>query len=115
MKITIPDRQHPSLNQWTRWHWTKKSRVKKSWEQEIALRCGKYGTPNLTGVMVEIRYYFKDKRVRDRDNYVPKFILDGLVKAGIIEDDNDNDIYQNWKLLYDKEKPRTEIEIKEVQ
>ena len=90
-------------------HWAEKSRVKKTWEEEIALKAGKYQRPELENARIEVLYYFGDKRVRDFDNYVPKFILDGLVKAGIIKDDNDNNIFLNWKLLCDPDNPRTEI------
>ena len=113
MEIVIDD-LHPSLNQWTRWHWGKKSKVKKEWEEAIGWKCKKFGSPKLINAEIEVLYYFPDKRVRDFDNYVPKFILDGLVKAEIIEDDNDNNIFINWKLLYDKENPRTEVKIVEL-
>ena len=114
IKILIPDRQHPSLNVWTRMHWAKKSKLKKSWESEIILKSGKYGQPMLENAQVEVIYYFDNRNRRDKDNYVPKFILDGLVKGGIIKDDNDSNIFLNWKLKYDKENPRTEIIVKEV-
>ena len=114
MKITIPDKTHPSLNQWSNWHWAKKGRVKKSWEEEIYYLSNKYNRPELEEAIVEIIYYFEQNRNRDKDNYTPKFILDGLVKAGIIADDNDNNIFLNWKLKVDKNNPRTEIKIKEV-
>lgn len=78
------------------------------------LKCNKYHRPELTNAQVEVRYYFDNKHRRDKDNYTPKFIMDGLVKAGIIADDNDSNIFLNWKLLYDKDNPRTEILIKEV-
>jgi len=113
IRIEIAGKQHPSLNKWTRWHWGKKSKIKKEWEEEIMWKCKKYGDLNYTDATIEVNYYFPDRRVRDFDNYVPKFILDGLVKANIIEDDNDNNIFLNWKLLYDKENPRTVITIKE--
>ena len=113
-KITIPKRQHPSLNKWTKWHWAIKSKEKKSWEHEIYHLCYEYGKPLLKNALIEITYYFKDARSRDKDNYTPKFILDGLVKANMIEDDNDSDIYVNWKIKKDKENPRTEIKIKEA-
>ena len=114
IKVVLPAKQHPSLNQWTRWHWGKKHKIKGEFVEEIKLKCNKYQRPKLTGATVEILYYFDDKRRRDKDNYVPKFILDGLVKSGVIKDDNDNDIFLNWKLLYDKDKPRTEIYVKEA-
>lgn len=63
---------------------------------------------------VTLCYHFPDKRRRDPDNYSGKFILDGLVNAGVIKDDSFSNI--NLKLLgkYDKENPRTEIIIEEV-
>ena len=113
--VTMKNKHHPSLNKWTRWHWAKKDKVKKEFIQEITLKCNKYQQPNLDNAKIEVLYYFKNKRRRDKDNYVPKFILDGLVNAEIIKDDNDNNIFLNWKLLYDEDNPRTEIIIKEVQ
>ena len=112
INITLPQKQHPSLNKWTHWHWAKKKRVKDEFKQEIILKCNKYQQPKIEKANVEVLYYFDNKHRRDRDNYVPKFILDGLVEAGVIQDDNDNDIFINWKLLYDKSNPRTEIIVK---
>lgn len=37
---------------------------------------------------IHIHYNFNDNRPRDPDNFAGKFILDGLVKAKIIKDDN---------------------------
>jgi Holliday junction resolvase RusA-like endonuclease len=113
MKIIIPGKQHPSLNAWTGWHWAKKNRVKKSWENEIMWLCKKFGDPELENADVQIIYYFDNRHRRDKDNYTPKFILDGLTKAGIIADDNTDNIFLNWKIKYDKEDPRTEILIEE--
>ena len=59
-------------------------------------------------------YYFPDKRRRDSDNFSGKMILDGLTRAGIIEDDS----FDHVRLVlcggYDKENPRTEIEVEEA-
>ena len=56
-------------------------------------------------------YYFKDKTRRDPDNYSGKFILDGLVKAGIIFDDSFFNINLILKASVDKGNPRLEISI----
>ena len=48
---------------------------------------------------------------RDPDNYSGKFILDGLVKAGIIADDSFSNIDLRLCGKVDKKNPRTEIEI----
>jgi Holliday junction resolvase RusA-like endonuclease len=111
MEIVIPNKQHPSLNKWSRWHWSKKNRIKKEWIKEIGWLCKKYNEPNLENALVEIVYYFDNKHSRDKDNYTPKFILDGLTKAGIIADDDDDNIFLNWKIKYDEENPRTVITI----
>lgn len=108
IKIELPQ-THPSLNTWSRWHWTKKSKIKKGFESDIGWLAAKYNEPQLESCDIEIIYYFKDNRTRDFDNYVPKFILDGLVKAGIIKDDNDNNIFLNWKLNNDCEEEKTII------
>lgn len=65
--------------------------------------------------VVTLTYYFGTKHRRDPDNYSGKFILDGLVKAKVLEDDS----FANIKLVlvgdYDKNNPRTEIKVEGVQ
>ncbi len=66
----------------------------------------------------EITFYCKNRR-KDKDNMLGgglKFIFDGLVKAGVIENDG-------WKQVgriiphfeIDKENPRIEVILKEVE
>lgn len=71
--------------------------------------------PKYEKCKMKITYYFKDKRRHDPSNY-DKMLLDGLVEANIIKDDN-YDVIQEFTTIgkYDKENPRTEIEIKEVE
>ena len=54
---------------------------------------------------------FGSKRRHDPDNYCGKVILDGLTQNGIIADDSFNNIELVLKGSYDKDNPRTEIEI----
>lgn len=70
--------------------------------------------PNITKCKLKITYYFKDKRRHDPSNY-DKMLLDGLVEANIIKDDN-YEVIQEFTTIgkYDKENPRTEIEIEEL-
>ena len=56
-------------------------------------------------------YYFKDRVRRDPDNYSGKFILDGLVRAGVIFDDSFFNINLILKASVDKGNPRLEIKI----
>ena len=56
--------------------------------------------------------YFKTKIRHDVDNTTPKFALDGLAESGfIIDDDSKHLMSLTLKCGYDKENPRTEIEV----
>ena len=70
--------------------------------------------PRYEKVKMKITYYFKDKRRHDPSNY-DKMLLDGLVQANIIEDDN-YEVIKEFTTIgkVDKDNPRTEIEIEEV-
>ena len=70
--------------------------------------------PRYEKAKMKITYYFKDKRRHDPSNY-DKMLLDGLVEANIIKDDN-YDVIQEFTTIgkYDKENPRTEIELEEI-
>lgn len=61
--------------------------------------------------MVFITYMPTRRRI-DPDNTVPKFILDGFSEAGLIIDDDGEHLHSlTLETGYDKENPRTEIEI----
>jgi Holliday junction resolvase RusA-like endonuclease len=81
------------MNQWSSLHWTKKASYKKQVESLVWATCKsnkfeKFHCP----VGINITGFFKSKRRRDIDNYsggsTVKAILDGLVDANIITDDN---------------------------
>lgn len=114
IKITIPE-IHPSINTWKNWHFFRYNKEKKRWSDMIYLLTRK--TPGIEGkAAITIDYYFKTKARHDIDNYAPKFLMDGLVNAGIIEDDHSEIVTSlTVKMLYDKTNPRTEIVISKVQ
>ncbi len=70
--------------------------------------------PRFKKVKIKITYFFKDKRRHDPSNY-DKMLLDALVEANIIEDDNYN-VIQEFTTTgdYDNKNPRTEIEMEEL-
>lgn len=78
----------------------KKNKISKPINQPINIKC---------------IYYRGDKRRCDLLNLL-NATADILVDAGIIEDDNYNILVSadGSRVFYDKENPRTEIEIKEV-
>ena len=111
---TIPDIP-PSLNKYAGREnvWAYRA-DKKQWEALCAVYCRPKPSEPIKKCLVGITYFFRTMQRHDPDNYSGKFILDGLRKAGIIEDDS----FSNVMLLlcgdYDKENPRTEIMIMEV-
>lgn len=62
---------------------------------------------------VILTFYFDNRRRHDADNY-QKFILDGLVTAGVIKDDDFSHCQVLCKGGYDKKNPRTEVEVIEI-
>lgn len=79
----------PSLNKTSNWHWARKSKEKKKVEEDIYMLTRDLNLEKpIRYAKIKITYFFPDKRRRDViDNYNPKWICDGIVKAGIIEDD----------------------------
>lgn len=71
--------------------------------------------PINTGVNVKCLFYMPTRRRVDLVNLL-EAIDDILVDAGILEDDNSRIIcaHDGSRVRYDKEKPRTEIEITEM-
>ena len=67
-------------------------------------------------VNVECHYYMKTRRKVDLVNLL-ECTLDVLVRAGILEDDNSSIVvsHDGSRVHYDKENPRTEIIITEVE
>lgn len=115
MKITVHDIP-PSNNRYLgnshnfnayrrekeRWHWLIRAAIKTK-PKEPYIRA-----------KVRITYYFPDRRRRDPDNYSGKFILDPLVREGILKDDSFTCAVLELRAEVDKGNPRTEIEVEEI-
>lgn len=86
-------------------------RIKKEWSGLIAACCRPRPEIPLSGVTVRITYFFSDRKRRDPDNYSGKMLLDGLVRAGILDDDCFSCIRLELRGDCDRQRPRTEIEI----
>lgn len=121
MKIVIPG-ELPDLN--TIIAESKKGRkgyqpyaiMKKEYTQTVAWIAKAKIKRQLEKIDLEINWFCKNKR-KDKDNIMAgtKFILDGLVEAGIIENDGWKQIGDiSHKFKVDKQKPRIEVIIKEV-
>lgn len=117
-KLLIPG-ELPGLNEIiesSKTHWAKYAGKKKKLTQDIALLAktqikGQYKKIDLT-----FFWYCKNKH-RDKDNIIAgqKFVIDGLVEAGIITNDGWEQIGNiSHSFEVDKENPRVEIFIEEV-
>ncbi len=104
----------PSLNVWARKHWRIRHQQIDVITEGLKLLAIKKQIPCIERAEVRLTYFFRDKRRRDPDNYVGKFILDGLRKAGIIAEDNAEVLKLPQPVFrVDRANPRTEINIVE--
>ena len=113
-KYIIPEIP-PSLNKYKGrsnvWQYRKD---KAEWEQKVAVYCLPRPKKPIPKSVLTLTYFFKTRIRHDPNNYDGQFITDGLVKAGIIEDDSFDNIELLLRGDYDKDNPRTEIEIQEA-
>lgn len=105
----------PSLNQWMIMKRPQMNGEKQKWKDFIVWLIHKYNLQNkkINNAEIIFKYYFPTHHRHDADNYTPKFAMDGLTKSGLLVDDD----FEHIKTLticggYDKENPRTEIDIK---
>ncbi len=102
----------PSLNDWHGMHWAAKAKVKRQWED--MLKALLRGCRQVEKPVVRITFCFDLDRDRDKDNMAPKWIMDGLVKSGVIRDDSTKAVDLDWNIGPVVEYGRTEIVITEV-
>jgi Holliday junction resolvase RusA-like endonuclease len=95
----------------TRYH-ARANREKQRWTDLCAGYASGLGTVE-TPIRVRINWYEKNAR-RDVDNvaFSVKFILDGLVRAGVIPNDSQRYVRSiEHHVLIDRENPRIEVEL----
>lgn len=81
----------PTLNEVRRMHHMVQAQHKKRWEQIVQIETKVQKLQPVTKpAIITYRFHFKDERRRDPDGYAysAKAIQDGLVKSGILQDDN---------------------------
>jgi len=114
MKITIDDIP-PSLNSiifMAKKHWGAYYGYKKKWKDKVHACISDDSVLFKEPVIITITYFFGNKHKHDFDNYSGKFILDGL-SGKVIEDDSSKQITElRIRFNYDKDNPRTEVDIK---
>ena len=108
----IPPSNNKFIGRNARWQYQDE---KKRWADLIAFLCRPKPPTPIPKAQVTLDYYFGDRIRRDPDNYAGKMVLDGLVKAGIIQDDSFDRINLSLNGRYDKLNPRTEITIEIIE
>ncbi len=91
--------------------------LKQKWKDFIIYWINDLGLQNRKFDNFEMIFttYMPNKRRIDCDNTVPKFILDGFSESGFIVDDDSSHLKSlTLRVRYDKDNPRTEIEIIEL-
>ena len=108
----VPPSNNKFIGRNARWQYQVE---KKRWAEMIAFLCKPRPQNPIPYAKVTLTYYFGDRRRHDPDNYAGKMVLDGLVKAGIIQDDSFDRINLSLNGRYDKLNPRTEITIEIIE
>lgn len=108
---------HPSINTWMIMQRPAMNKLKQEWHDFIEWWVKDLGLEDahLDQFKLKFTTYMPTRRRSDPDNTVPKFILDGMTDAGLIEDDSGTHLKELiLSTDYDKEYPRTEIEIEVI-
>ncbi len=97
----------PTVNAMGRWHWTRKVRLAKIWQNIVrayVLDSGRAGSPPLTRARITLTRCSSSEP--DFDGLVSSFkvVLDALVKNGIIIDDKPS-VIGTPTYLWEKAKP----------
>ncbi len=112
--------QFPSLNEVisvSKTHWSHYAKMKKQLTTSVALqaRAAKL-KPVTKPVRVSCHWYEKSRR-RDVDNisHGCKYLLDGLVEAGVLEDDSQRHVpHLEHHFDFDRDNPRVRITIEDL-
>ena len=113
-KKAIEHSYHPSINTWMVLPRIQMNALKQKWKDFIVYWINDLGLQDkkLDNFEMIFTTYMPTKRRIDCDNTVPKFILDGFSESGFIVDDDGQHLKSlTLRTGYDKNNPRTEIEV----
>ena len=107
-----------SMNVWMIMKRPQMNALKQKWKDFMVWFIEDQGYTNLHIAKCEMTYtvYKPTRRRLDLDNNSPKFLQDGIVESGLIDDDDMNHITSlTLRGGYDPEHPRTEILITNIE
>jgi len=118
-KVPIKKPIPPSLNYFIAMQRMAQNSLKQTYKEFSIWLANYYNIAdlNLNKAQINYTFFFGDHRRRDVDNLMltPKLINDGFVEAGVLIDDNGENlslVFNSFK--YDKENPRVEMLIRSV-
>lgn len=98
-------------------HWAEYAKVKQTTTNAVAWAAKEAGIPQLERVELHLTWYWPDRRT-DQDNIAAgiKFVLDGLVAAGVLANDGWREVAGfSHSFEVDKENPRVEVKLIETE
>lgn len=115
--MVIPGRM-PGLNDYVRAERANRyaaSKMKREQTERAGIAAARQGMPRFGGRVSVAFTWVEPNRRRDMDNvaFAKKFILDGLVRAGVIRDDTPRYVAAlSDRFEYDGRNPRIEVEVR---
>ena len=118
--LIIPRCPPRSLNRLLRMHWARRHELMELWRQEVAVAAARAGRPRFKAAEVRLRLFYDRYPLPDLDNALAaasKLVLDGLVRAGILPDDDARHVrgLTIAELAVDRAEPRVEVEVTAVE
>lgn len=114
--LVIPRCPPRSLNRLLRMHWAHRQEILELWRKEVAVAAMEAGRPRFDAAQIRLRLYYDRLPLPDPDNALSaasKLILDGLVWAGVLPDDDVRHVrgVTLAELAVDRNNPRVEVEV----
>lgn len=111
---------YPSLNKILRMHHRKRNALKREYQRAVGAEIKAANVEPFPGkVRIELDILFESPAAikRDADNYQPKWLLDALVKNGVIKDDDPRVIPEplSIKFVLGEPRPGVDVRITEVE
>ncbi len=115
--LIIPGWRPALLNELVGWHWTRVHRRKKADRDAIRAAALEQGVPRATGKRRVSLWVYLGFRQRTFDKDAPwKSLLDGLVQAQLLVDDNSRYVLQGTVEFHrDRDEPRCEIVLEDLE
>ena len=119
VRLIIPRCPPRSLNRLLRMHWARRQELMELWRAEVVVAAIEAGRPRFNQASIRLRLYYDRFPLPDLDNALAaasKLVLDGLVRAGVLPDDDARHVrgLELAELAVDRDNPRVEVEVSEA-